>query len=188
VLAHYAIFCHYSSSSKQSFSYLPPSWNPDPNIVYWLAVAPSLSTRLSCRRSYALLHLLVLAFYLRPSVLSTVMDSFPEHSSKPASQAEPTIEEIRKWNEDELLMQIQQKRPGLLRDRNLEKFKEAFIDGDTFLDHASDVEFFEAKCHQPIGISARLAKLAREMAGGETTGKSIDHTPLLFALYQSILQ
>jgi hypothetical protein len=100
---------------------------------------------------------------LHPAFLSPAMD-------KQANQAEPTIEEIRKWNEDELLMQIQQKRPGLLRDGNLEKFREAFLNGDNFMDHANDVDFFEIKCHLPIGVSETLAWLAMEMAGGETTG------------------
>ena len=67
-------------------------------------------------------------------------------------------------------MQIQKMRPGLLRDNNLEKFKGAFIDGDVFVDHAGDVEFFENKCKLPIGISERLAKLARGVTGGETAG------------------
>jgi hypothetical protein len=58
-------------------------------------------------------------------------------------------------------------RPGLLRGNNLEEFKAAFIDGDIFVDHAGDVEFFENKCKLPIGISERLAKLAREVTGGK---------------------
>jgi hypothetical protein len=37
-----------------------------------------------------------------------------------ASHTKPTIEEIKEWNEDELLKWIQQKRPGLLRGDNLE--------------------------------------------------------------------
>ena len=86
------------------------------------------------------------------------------------SLEEATIEEVTKYNEDKLLQWIEQKRPGLLRDTNLEIFKQAFIDGDVFVDHAGDVEFFEIKCKLPIGISERLAKLAREIAGGETAG------------------
>jgi hypothetical protein len=31
------------------------------------------------------------------------MDTFQEHNSEEASQAEPTIEEIKHWDEDELL-------------------------------------------------------------------------------------
>jgi len=101
------------------------------------------------------------------------MDSIPEHNSKQAGHTKPTIEEIKKWNEDELVTQIQQMRPGLLRSTNLEIFKEAFIDGDVFVDHAGDVEFFEIKCKLPIGISERLAKLAREVTGGKTAAAGI---------------
>jgi hypothetical protein len=104
------------------------------------------------------------------------MDSFPEHNSEQASQAEPTIEEIENWDEDRLLLQIKNMRRGLLRGNNLKKFKAAFINGGVFVDHAGDVEFFENKCKLPIGISERLANLAREIAGGKerdtSTGKS----------------
>jgi hypothetical protein len=98
------------------------------------------------------------------------MDSSPEHNPKQAGHTKPTIEEIKKWNEDELLRRIEDMRPELLRGNNLEKFKAAFIDGDVFVDHAGDVEFFENKCKLPIGISERLAKLAREVTGGQTAG------------------
>ena len=86
------------------------------------------------------------------------MESFPEHNPKHASHTKPTIEEIKKWDEDELLEWIQQKEPKLLKER--------------------------------------LADLASEIAGGKTagmvqkgkeqdtsTGKSTDHTPLLFSLH-----
>ena len=86
------------------------------------------------------------------------------------SLEEATIEEVTKYNEGKLLQWIEQKRPGLLRDTNLEIFKQAFINGEVFVDHAGDVEFFEIKCKLPIGISERLAKLAREVTGGKTAG------------------
>jgi len=86
------------------------------------------------------------------------------------SHIKPTIEEIKEWNEDELLKWIQQKRPGLLRGDNLEKFKAAFIRGAFFVKQAGDVGFFKKECNLPIGISGELADLAREIAGGETAG------------------
>ena len=61
------------------------------------------------------------------------------------------------------------KRPGLLGGDNLEKFKGAFIDGDVFADHASDVEIFENKCNLPIGISIDLVDMARELIADELT-------------------
>jgi hypothetical protein len=35
-----------------------------------------------------------------PAVLSTVMDSFPGHDSKQASHTKPTIEEIKRWDDE----------------------------------------------------------------------------------------
>jgi hypothetical protein len=119
------------------------------------------------------------------------MDSFPEHNSKQASQAVPTIEEVKNWDADELLEWIKENRRKLLKGDKLEKFKAEDISGDVFLNHAGDVEFFENKCNLPSGTSERLANLAREMAGGikkgkeqdTSTGKSTDHAPLLFSLH-----
>src|SRR5271170_8075956 len=44
---------------------------------------------------------------------------------KQPSHTEPTIEEIKKWDADELLDWIQQKLPKLLKGDKLEKFKDA---------------------------------------------------------------
>jgi hypothetical protein len=82
-----------------------------------------------------------------------------------ASYTKPTIEEIEKWDEDELLKWIQQRQPGLLRGDNLEKFKAAFIRGRVFVRQAGDVGFFQNGCNLPIGISGELADLAREIVG-----------------------
>jgi hypothetical protein len=120
------------------------------------------------------------------------MDSFPEHNSKQASQAEPTIEEINDWDADQLLKWLRDNRPKMLKGDQLEKFRAEDISGDVFVNHAGDVEFFKNECNLPSGTSERLAKLAREFAGGETagmvhkdtsTGKSTDHAPLLFSLH-----
>ena len=86
------------------------------------------------------------------------------------SQAEPTTEEIKQWDEDELLGWIQQKRPKLLKGDDLKKLKEAHIPGRAFLIYAGEVEFFKTECNLPIETSVMLANLAREIAGGETTG------------------
>ena len=113
------------------------------------------------------------------------MESFLEHNSKQASQAVPTIEEVKNWDADELLEWIKENRPKLLKVDKLEKFEAEDISGDVFVDHAGDVEFFENKCNLPSGTSERLANLAREIAGGiqkgkeqgTSTGKSTDHAP-----------
>jgi hypothetical protein len=98
------------------------------------------------------------------------MDTFQEHNPEEASQAEPTIEEIKEWNQDELLEWIQRKRPGLLEDDNLETFKRAFIRGNVFVKYGCNMGFFKGGCNLPIGISCELADLAVEITRGETAG------------------
>jgi len=96
-----------------------------------------------------------------------------------ASQANPTIEEIKEWGIDELLKWIQQKRPKLPMGNQSKKFKTACITGEVFLNHAGDKEFFENGCKLPIGISETLANLAMEIAGRKTVGmksKLLMHT------------
>ena len=56
------------------------------------------------------------------------MDSPPEHNPRQASHTKPTVEEIKRWDEDELRRQIQQKAPNLLKGDKLEKFKNASIE------------------------------------------------------------
>jgi hypothetical protein len=110
------------------------------------------------------------------------MDSSSEHTHKLASDTKPTIEEIKNWDEEDLLEWIQQKRPKLLKDDDIKKLKEARISGDVFVDHAGDVEFFENKCNLPIGISERLAKLARKIAGEGTAGKK-NNLPFFYTIH-----
>ena len=169
--------------------------------VYWLAISPSLSTRLPSAAtptpaSYACLRRLFpmpasstccARFYLRPAVLSTAMDSFPQHNPKQAGQAKPTVEEIKEWDADELLEWIQQNEPKQLKGDALEKFKAACISGMVFLMKAGNVEFFENKCNLPIGPSEALAGLARNIAGKKqdtSIGKSTELAPfvVLFTL------
>jgi hypothetical protein len=88
-----------------------------------------------------------------------------------ASHTKPTIEEIKEWDEDDLLEWIQQKRPKLLKDDDLRKLKAARISGQVFLICASNVGFFKNRCNLPIGTSYELADLAMEVAGGETAGR-----------------
>jgi hypothetical protein len=124
------------------------------------------------------------------------MVTFQEHNPEEASQVEPTIEEIKKFDKNKLLEWIQRKRPGLLEDDNLETFKKAFIRGNVFVKYGCDVGFFEDGCHLPFGISCELVELAVEITGGETAGtvqkgkeqdtsigKSTDHAPLSFSLH-----
>ena len=93
-----------------------------------------------------------------------------------ASHTKPTIEEIKKLDEDELLGWIQEKLPKLLKDDDLKKLQGERVDGVVFLNHAGDKKYFREECNLAIGTSERLANLAREIAGGVTAGsKSTDH-------------
>ena len=98
------------------------------------------------------------------------MNTVQEHSPKKASQAAPTIEEIKELDEGQLLKWIQKEQPKLLKGDKLKKFKATDISGEVFLNHAGDVEFFQKECNLTIGLSERLADLARKIAGRETAG------------------
>jgi hypothetical protein len=92
-----------------------------------------------------------------------------------------TVEEVEGWNKDKLLKFIQQKRPHLLEDADdLFSFKAAKISGKFFLTLAGNMEFFEKKCHMPVGPSGELAELAREIAEREAAikqGKLLSFIP-----------
>ena len=67
-----------------------------------------------------------------------------------------------------LLTWIKQVKPTLLSGEDLENLKKEQINGDVFLDHASDWKFFKEACNLPAGPSDRLAKLASEVIEKET--------------------
>ena len=81
---------------------------------------------------------------------------------------DPTAEEVERWNQHELLEWIQQKRPELLEDDQLEKFKAARISGEIFLDLAGNPDTFERNLNLAFGVSRMLANLAAEIVGMET--------------------
>jgi hypothetical protein len=77
----------------------------------------------------------------------------------------PTQEEVKRWGKNELFDFIKG-RPQLLEDDDdLENFKAAKISGMLFLRKAGDTQFFENKCHLPVGPSEELAYLASEIKG-----------------------
>ena len=86
-----------------------------------------------------------------------------------SSQAKPTAEQVKGWDSKTLLDWIKTNRPKLLSDDQLEKFEQQDISGDVFLNHAGEWEFFKNSCGLPTGPSDRLANLATELAGGETS-------------------
>jgi hypothetical protein len=73
---------------------------------------------------------------------------------------ESTVEKMREMDYGQLLEWIQQKKPKLLMDKDIENFKKERISGDVFLDHACDWKFFKEGCNLPAGPSDGLAKLA----------------------------
>jgi len=77
----------------------------------------------------------------------------------------PTMEEVKEWDNDQLLNWIQEVRPKLLRGQNIENFKSAQISGNLFLDLAGDLQSFKNECHLPFGPSKELANLASEIKG-----------------------
>ena len=79
----------------------------------------------------------------------------------------PTIEEVKEWDEDELLEWIRQKRPKLLQGDDLENFKAARISGEAFLLEAGNAKFFQ-EWNLSYGSSVVLADLARQIKDGET--------------------
>lgn len=63
------------------------------------------------------------------------MDLFPEHDSEQAIYTKLTTKEMTKWNMDRLLNWIQQERPDVFSDDDLEKLKATRIGGTSFWIH-----------------------------------------------------
>jgi hypothetical protein len=98
------------------------------------------------------------------------MASSSKHNPEQASEAEPTVEMVKNWNSSKLLKWIQKYRPNLIEEGILKQFQNQYISGDVLVDHADNEEFFTKICNLPGGTSSKLAKLAREIVGKETTG------------------
>src|SRR5436305_9102953 len=98
--------------------------------------------------------------------MSTSVEPNPEQRelSSQAGQAESTtseytIEEIRGWDEFELLRNFIEKEFPKLEDTNKQMLLDNEITGAVFLNHAGDIDFFDRACF-PLGFSDRLASLA----------------------------
>ena len=74
------------------------------------------------------------------------------------------------WDKEKVLQWIQQRKPNILKDDDLENFNKACITGRAFL--VSDVEFFKS-CDLPLGVSLALKDLADEV---KEEGKFIPRT------------
>jgi hypothetical protein len=101
------------------------------------------------------------------------MNHSTEPGHKPGSQPRPeiplnpTIQQMKDFDEDQLLWWIKQKKPTLLSGDDLETFIAAKIVGEGFLDAAKEMDGF-MKAGLVFGVSQRLAMLGQEvMKGGE---------------------
>ena len=102
--------------------------------------------------------------------MSTLPDPDPKQTdrSSQVSQAEPTIneptvQEIRSFDEAKLLEWIQQKLSVPLKPDDKEKFLNAEIDGEVFLGAAGNKEFFRW-AGLSFGVSYQLAELANTIS------------------------
>jgi hypothetical protein len=79
----------------------------------------------------------------------------------------PTVQQMKYWNKDELLEWMEQEKPQLLGGENLNKFKAAGFLGENLLRHAGNADFF-MKAGLPLGVCDALASLGVEIKeGGE---------------------
>jgi hypothetical protein len=93
----------------------------------------------------------------------------PGSQPRPEIPSNPTVQQMKDWDQDELLQWIQQKKPKLLSGENLEKFIAAEILGEVFLWAAGDRKFF-MDAGLPIEISQALTILGhRVKKGGKFT-------------------
>jgi len=111
------------------------------------------------------------------------METIPEHDSKQASQAEPTAETIKEWDEGMLFEWVKIKRRKVLNNVKLEKLKEAGVTGEMFWTFAGDRNFFKSECNLPIQLSVMLANLSREFKEGVTAGIKSKFTIFIYAHY-----
>jgi len=76
-----------------------------------------------------------------------------------------------KWNVNDLLAWIKDKRPDLLDDEDSEKLRKAEMSGEAFLAWAGDRVFFKNGCDLRPGPAAVLADLSRKLAEEEKKSK-----------------
>ena len=114
--------------------------------------------------------------------MSTLPDPDPKQTdrSSQVGQAEPTIneptvQEIRSWNEDKLLEWIQQKLSRPLKPEDGKKLLDAGTDGEVFLECAGSGEFFR-EAGLSLGASHKLTKLARNTISKKSKYSIMDVT------------
>jgi hypothetical protein len=109
-----------------------------------------------------------------PITMSTFLELNPKQNeqSSQGGQAksaanELTIEGIRSWDKNKLLLWIQQKLSAPLEPKDIETFLDAAINGSVFLRGADKKEFFQ-RAGLSFGASFELAELARKTIGSKS--------------------
>ena len=115
-------------------------------------------------------------------IMSTLPDPDPKQTdrSSQVGQAEPTIneptvQEIRSFDEAKLLEWIQQKLSVPLKPDDEEKFLNARIDGEIFSNLGGNWEFF-MRVGFSYGVSDKLAELARNTISKKSKYSIMDVT------------
>jgi hypothetical protein len=76
----------------------------------------------------------------------------------------PTVQEMKAWDEEKVLRWIQQRDRNILKDNNLNNFKQAGIHGRAFL--AFSVDLFKS-CGLSLACSVALQDLVDEVKEGK---------------------
>ena len=103
-----------------------------------------------------------------------------ESSSQPvqamSATNEPTIQEIKGFDEVNLLKWIRENLSLRLKPEAERKFLDAEIDGESFLSHAGDDAFFQ-KAGLTLGVSDKLARLAEKTLDRKSECICLHYTP-----------
>ncbi|KAG0128867.1 hypothetical protein HOY82DRAFT_611580 [Tuber indicum] len=86
---------------------------------------------------------------------------------------EPTVEDIKSWVPERLLVYIQTKLSNPLNERDAQQLLDAQIDGSVFLAGASDSAFFE-RAYLSFGSSVKLAGLSGKIIGRNSDNRQSD--------------
>ena len=96
------------------------------------------------------------------------MEPLPEHTPKQASYKEKAA---IKWNVNDLLAWIKDKRPDLLDDEDCETLRKEKMSGEVFWRYAGNWEFFRKGYNLSTGTAGMLADLATELVEEEKRSK-----------------
>jgi hypothetical protein len=93
--------------------------------------------------------------------------------------ADPSIHEIKSWDETKLFEWVQKKLDVPLKDDHVQKLLNAEVDGSVFLSTAGRKETFQ-EAGIPLGPSFKLAHLAQTIVDGESKCSFLADNPYHF--------